>query len=235
MIHIGVYDDDNDSMKKLNSAFDFYVVNRNTEYDVTWFVGKQGLQKVEKYASKLHMALVSVNSKEKLDFCERLFKCNPHCRICYYNTMSISCIDITNPLWFLEEASFALIEKQNIAYKIDSLFNGFKYWCNLLIFNTRQMLYIIPVEEVAYFQSDLKYVNIKCCNGDNISIYKKLDDVEISLSDMFLRIHNSYIANRTYIKKIDKVNRITVLKNGENLPISNSHYMKVLYELSTKT
>lgn len=234
MIRIAVYDEDEASMRKLDSAFDFYAVNRNTEYDVSWFIGNQGLMKIEKYAPKIHIALVSIDSHDKMDFCEKLSKSNSNCRICYYSTKNASHTDISNPLWFFDEDSFALKEKKDFAYKLDNLFNGLKYFGNMLIFNTRQLLHIIPVEEVVYFQSDLKYVNILCCDGGNISIYKKLDDVEVSLSNVFLRVHKSYIVNRIYIEKIDKAKRVVILQSGEELPISNSQYAKVLEELSSK-
>ncbi len=58
--------------------------------------------------------------------------------------------------------------------------------------------------------------------------------IESSLSSTFLRTHKSYIVNKTYIEKIDKTNRLAVLINGEDLPISNSQYSKVLEDLSPK-
>lgn len=45
-------------------------------------------------------------------------------------------------------------------------------------------------------------------------------EIESSLSSTFLRTHKSYIVNKTYIEKIDKTNRLAVLINGEDLPIS---------------
>ncbi len=59
-------------------------------------------------------------------------------------------------------------------------------------------------------------------------------EIESSLSSTFLRTHKSYIVNKTYIEKIDKTNRLAVLINGEDLPISNSQYSKVLEDLSPK-
>lgn len=228
MIHIAVYDDDKSNIQKLDTFFDFYAVNRNTEYDVSWFVGSEGLNRIEKYAHNLHIALVSINSKESQEFCKRLYKNNQSCRICYYNSSNKSPADISNPLWFLDEDGTKQFEKQTMADKIDRLFNGFKQLGNLLIFDTRQLLHIIPIEEVVFFRSDLKYVNIVCRDGNIISVYKKLDKIESSLSSAFLRIHKSYIVNKSYVEKIDKASRLVILDNGEELPVSNSQYSKVL-------
>lgn len=234
MIHIAVYDDNPTSIERLDAAFEYYTINRNTGYDVNLFVGNEGLKHIEKYASKTHIALVSVGSNGCHEFCLKLYNENPDCRICYYNASGENSIDISNPMWFMDKEVSVCSNKQKTAEMIDQLFNGFKYFGNLLIFDTRQLLYIIPIEEIVYFQSDLKYVNIICRNGENICVYKKLDVVEKALSTVFLRIHKSYIVNKTCIDKIDKANRIVILKNGEELPISNSQYAKVLDDLSPK-
>jgi len=231
MIRIAVFDDDKANIEKLNAFFDFYVVNRNTEYGVFWFIGTEGLQRIEKYASNFHMAFVSFQASGSQEFCEQLYKMNPNCRICYYNANKSFLLDISNPLWFLDESDECQKEKIIVADKIDRLFYGFKHFGNLLIFETRQLLHIVPVEDVVYFQSDLKYVNIVCQDGSQISIYKKLDEVENMLSNIFLRIHKSYIVNKLCIEKVDKAGRVVILKNGEELPISNSKYTGVLEEL----
>lgn len=229
MIRIAVYDNDKARIARLDSVFDFYAVNRNTEYDVSWFVGDEGLKRIEKYAANLHIALVSVHAKDSREFCRRLYRKNPNCRICYYDAGNRSSAEISNPLWFLDEETERQ-EKLAAADRIDSLFNGFKYFGNLLIFDTRQLLYIVPVEEVVYFQSDLKYVNIICRDGSTIRVYKKLDQVEPSLSSLFLRIHKSYIVNKSFVEKIDKASRMVILSSGEELPVSNSQYSRVLEE-----
>lgn len=72
MIRIAVFDDDNSSIKQLDSVFEFYAVNRNTEYDVSWFIGIEGLKRIEKYASNLHIAFVSINARKSHEFCKRL-------------------------------------------------------------------------------------------------------------------------------------------------------------------
>lgn len=81
MIRIAVFDDDNSSIKQLDSVLEFYAVNRNTEYDVSWFIGIEGLKRIEKYASNLHIAFVSINAKKSHEFCKRLCAGNQNCRL----------------------------------------------------------------------------------------------------------------------------------------------------------
>lgn len=230
MLHIAVFDDKPD-IGQLNEMFSYHAFNRKTEYDVTFFVGRKGLERIEKYAHNLHIAFVSIYAKGCQEFCLRLNQKNPNCRICYYSANEMLSVDISNPLWFMDGESTVFV-KESMAKQMDQLFHGLREYGNLLTFDTRQFLYMIPIEEVLYFQSDLKYVNVICKNAEKISIYIKLDKVETILSGVFLRIHKSYIVNKAYIKKIDKTNRTIILNTDEELPISNSHYQKVLKELS---
>lgn len=226
MIRIAVYDDDFISMSRLEKALDFYAVNRNTELDVTWFVKEKILSKLRQYADNFHIAFVSIKAKNNYKFCELLYRYNRECRICYYSVTDGGAIDLTNPIWFMDNEPIEL--NQKISGKLDNMFHSFRQFGSLLMFDTRQLLYIVPIEDVFYLQSDLKYVNIVRKSGENINIYKKLDEVEKSLSSIFLRIHKSYIVNSCFIKELDKVNREIILKNGERLPISNSRYNSVV-------
>ncbi len=230
MIRIAVYDNDLTSMSRLEKAFDYYVVNRNTEFDVIWFVKEEVLSKLKQYADNFHIAFVSMNAKNNYKFCELLYRYNRECRICYYSACDGRTIDLTNPVWFLDNEPIEL--NQKISNKLDNMFHSFRQFGSLLIFDTRQLLYIVPVEDVLYLQSELKYVNIVRKSSEIINIYKKLDEVEKNLSSVFLRIHKSYIVNSSFIKGVDKVNRTVVLKNNERLPISNSRYNSVIEYLN---
>ena len=61
------------------------------------------------------------------------------------------------------------------------------------------------------------------------SIFGKLTDVELlleeqGLSHRFLRIHKSYIVNIQQVQLLNKTEHRIVLKNGEQLHISNVYY-----------
>ena len=87
-----------------------------------------------------------------------------------------------------------------------------------------------------YFQSELKLVSVFSENSTPICIVRKMSEVQqhlaqIGLSDSFLRIHQSYIVNKEYISELNKRDHRILLKNGEELPISDSKYESVLRAL----
>ncbi len=231
MLHIAIYDNDAESIERLDKAFKYYCINRNTEFHTSWFSRKSSAEQITKYASRIHLAFVDVNAKNSHAFCVNLIRNNPNCRICYYVSNNVMSVDISNSLWFMEEEQ-AVFVNDTLAKEIDQVFNGFKHFKDILLFDTRKFLYILPTEDILYLQSDLRDVYVFCKNDEKtILSNKKLANIESSLSDVFLRIHKSYIVNKAYIKRIDKADRMIILMNGEQLPISNSHYQNVLNEL----
>lgn len=86
----------------------------------------------------------------------------------------------------------------------------------------------IPLETIRYFASEGRCTHIICTDSkqDN-RFYKKLDEVEEVLSsktDVFLRIHQSYLINEKYVTAFNRSH--VTLTNGEILPISKYDYYK---------
>lgn len=87
----------------------------------------------------------------------------------------------------------------------------------------------VPVNQITYLESLQKrtwfYVNEK-----QYKINMTLKDLQNRLPEYFIRIHRSYIINIYFIQKISKdltANYVVQLKNGIELPISNS-YINIL-------
>ena len=105
-------------------------------------------------------------------------------------------------------------------------------------YETRRGYFYYPVCNIAYFQSDLKYVNIvEISRTQNemqeqeytLRLYARLNAIEEELVKQdiawcFVRIHKSYLVNQYHIVSIDKQNHEVRLSTGEMLPISASFY-----------
>lgn len=83
----------------------------------------------------------------------------------------------------------------------------------------------VPIHEINYIESLQKrtwfYVN-----GEQFKTTITLKELQTRLPNIFIRIHRSYIINIHYIKKISRdlsSNFLVVLKNGIELPISQSY------------
>lgn len=85
---------------------------------------------------------------------------------------------------------------------------------------SRKICYM-EYSKIMYFMSSNRQVFIYGMDFED-SFYATLDSVEESLrSNDFIRIHQSYLVNINYIRKISL--REVVLHNGELLPISSSY------------
>lgn len=97
----------------------------------------------------------------------------------------------------------------------------------------------MPLGNILFFQSDLKYVILHCKNGECHRFFGKLSDVRQILAgdnllDLFLCTHKSYLVNRRYITAVDKNSKSVHLLTGQELPVSAAQYNHVLEQLLLK-
>lgn len=71
--------------------------------------------------------------------------------------------------------------------------------------SVRNTVYSIPFSEIVYVESRNNVCILHRSDSTEYTIYKKLSEIEAQLSDSrFLRCHQSYIVNMSYIAKADK-------------------------------
>ena len=80
----------------------------------------------------------------------------------------------------------------------------------------------VKFNELMYLKSDGRYTTFYLSNGDTIVASKNIGEYEEDLiSDVFFRIHKSYIVNLSYVKIIDKSDgKSCLLTNNTSLPIA---------------
>lgn len=79
----------------------------------------------------------------------------------------------------------------------------------------------IVLEEILYFTSEKRKIKVLLENGQNYFFYKKLNEVEKTLScynHQFFRIHQSYLVNFRLIKEYHPGH--IIMHNGDRLPVS---------------
>jgi len=86
----------------------------------------------------------------------------------------------------------------------------------------------IDAKDICYLQADNNSTDIHLNNGEMITAFKTLKHFEGILSHPFVRIHNSYIVNRSYISRIHTGNAVCYVKNTiTKLPFSKSYKANV--------
>jgi len=91
-----------------------------------------------------------------------------------------------------------------------------------IAFQTEKGFELVKVNSILYCMADSNYCNIVCLGGKKIMLSKTLKHVESLLpSNIFQRIHKSYLVNLNYVNRFQKTNELMVqLVNGETLPVS---------------
>ena len=77
----------------------------------------------------------------------------------------------------------------------------------------------LRLKEVRFFSSDRKKVKAETEEG-KIEFYGKLNDIETTLPEYFIRIHNRYLVNLNYVTKVESSQCICA---DEALPVSRGY------------
>ncbi len=99
-----------------------------------------------------------------------------------------------------------------------------------LLIRDRSNVHVVPIEQIDFIEAQDDYVSIRAA-GRSYLKEQTLGELETQLeSKGFLRIHRRYILNVSRLAKIElseKDNRIAILKDKTELPISRSGYVKL--------
>lgn len=98
---------------------------------------------------------------------------------------------------------------------------------NMILFEYKKgrHSYFLNCQDIAYFESTRKKIEVVLTNGDRDAFYGKLTDVSSRLPKYFSLIHRSYIVNRNYVKKYSY--DALLMFNDETFPISKLHRMEL--------
>lgn len=236
MLCIGLYEPDMERCRKMRERIVGYSVRNNLDFSVYYIL--DGAERVEKYAPLLHLALISMDGDNALPLAREIYRANPDCRIGYYK----SAVCDLEPALAARPISFYRWEKDVGGFdrKLGEMVEDLMTTAEVFCYETRKTSLTLPVREILYFQSNLKYVDILMTDPkEERSIFAKLSDVEQlleeqGLSHRFLRIHKSYIVNRQQVQMLNKTEHRVVMKNGEELHVSNVYYPLVQKAFSGK-
>jgi DNA-binding LytR/AlgR family response regulator len=84
---------------------------------------------------------------------------------------------------------------------------------------------VLPADDIIYCESE-KRITYFYTADEKSKMYVKLSDVEEMLAGRFIRCHQSFLVNFSYIKRVGKAD--IELTNGKFIPISQRKRSKVL-------
>ena len=88
----------------------------------------------------------------------------------------------------------------------------------------------IPHDQIVHCESDNNYAKIYRLNEPVLLVSKTLKEIEEQLPlELFIRVHNSHLVNKSYIKKYIKgAGGSLVMEDGSHVPVSKSRKQDVL-------
>lgn len=234
MIQIAICDDD----MTTTSQIEEYIRQIETEQHIQvqsriFFDGKSFMQSVESgEVYDLIYLDVEMPLMKGLDVAKKLREMEISSLIIYisnYETYCESMIE-TEPFRFLRKPinDVDLFRKYFMsAYK--KLENRNEYYT----YSYKKIHHKININDIMYFESN----NRKTCihtngNQENNTFYGQLDKVEKELeskSCTFIRIHQSYLVNSTYINTVQ--HDAVILENKDELPISEKRQKEIQRKL----
>ncbi len=99
-----------------------------------------------------------------------------------------------------------------------------------IVVKTGTKVKIIPIHQIHYLEADDDYVRIVTDEGQFLK-NKTMSFYEMNLNaQAFVRVHRSYIINIDQITRIDpyqKETHMAILRDGKQIPVSKSGYVKL--------
>lgn len=138
-----------------------------------------------------------------------------------YLLKPINYIDLLSTVKRYENKLLQKAKQQRLELLLENLGNNGNSF-NKLALPTETGLNLIDKSNILYAQADDNYCVIKLVGGKVITISKTLKHIEELIdSDIFLRIHKSYLVNLNYVKLFFKTEMEVELLTNERLPISH--------------
>lgn len=231
MICLAVFETDPGRKNTVKEWLVRYTVQHDCEFELLWFMEEDPTGKIHKYAPKLQIALICLDGEKGSEIGAALYEQNPDCRILYYR----STVCDLEPMLATRPISFYLWEagREIFLEKLDSVYQEVLLAQSTFHYETKNKMYLLPKWNILYFQSDLRYVNIRLLHGEQPRILAKLSEIEQLAGDLFVRIHKSYLVNPKHVLWMDKKNHLVLLTNGEQLPVSDAQYERACERLRT--
>lgn len=143
------------------------------------------------------------------------------CSALDYLLKPINYIDLLETINKYESKINKASQNEKLTLLIENLDTGNSEF-KRIAFPTETGFEFMKTNSILYCEANGNYCIVKCLDGKKITISKTLKYVEELLpTNIFQRIHKSYLVNLNYISRFNKSNELLVeLTNGETLPVA---------------
>ncbi len=118
------------------------------------------------------------------------------------------------------------IEKEKLADQMGVFLQHFSGQINRnpkqITLKTLHTIHFVSLEELVYCSADGSYTNFVLASGEKIMVSTSIGEYdELLRTNGFLRTHQSYLVNLSFLNQFDKRKSVLQLKNGTEIPVSS--------------
>ena len=116
-----------------------------------------------------------------------------------------------------------VLTRENTAFQVKSFLENYNPTAQekTLVLKTTDNIFLIKTTEILYCESDKNYTRFYLNNKQKILVSRTLKEYEEILEPFhFLRIHQSFLINLSFLDQVKKRENQVVLTNGTKLPVS---------------
>lgn len=229
-----IYETSETGKKALHDSLVAYSIAENIELIIKWLKPSAKEDEIISACTEAQIAFVNASDIQKAEQIGiLLYQTSPTCALTYYGhsvpqdvrelIAYFSRLFPARPILYLDSP------REKDFYQALRTLSNHNACQKRFGWETKGAKYRIPYDSILYFRSDRNYVIMQLKNGNEYSFLGKLANVEQQLpADLFVRVHQSYLINKTEILMIDKQKKAVRLSSGEDIYISKAHYKETL-------
>lgn len=182
--------------------------------------------------TRFDLACVDVTMPDAMDYLPRLREVCPLIYLILIADTTVSPLLYMKPSIHAESLLLKPLVQNNTAGVMDEAVAAYARrmetpdTSQVFVAKTRNGRKVIPYGEINYFEAREKRVFL-CTETSEYGFADTIDHLEGELSDMFLRVHRSFLVNRKKIAEVYLSHNSIVLSDGSEVPLSRSYKASV--------
>lgn len=220
MIKIGVFDDIQEHIEYTVKHITDELRQRNIQYILHTYTNIQYFkEKINNSSFDYDVLFLDIRTEDgtSIEMANEISKRYKDVQIIYTTNYDIYAKDVfdSNVLYFLDKKDIP--EKMGIVIeKILDYFQNHK-----LTIKNKNTLHVINLKDIIYIERKLRQTYIITSQDKVFECYEKLSDIQEKLNCYFVRTHNSFIVNISFVQSITPAH--VILTSEKIIPISRQY------------
>lgn len=226
-MRIGICDDDEISLGMVTGALSKYLEKKNIKADVDVLsTGQELINNLKTINYDLLLLDIDLDQADGIEIAKKLYEERNEAEVIFVSGCENRVFDSlkVEPLGFVRKRYFI----KDFSYYLDIFFDKHEQKSDiprLLVNQGKDKIYIDPID-IVYIEGQLKKQIIFLTDKRKFSVFSSMKELEKMLVPIgFIRIHNGYLVNYKFIKKIS--GEEIVLKPDIVLPVARNRSKQV--------